>query len=80
MAAAPPIACGSPQLPSNGSVDFGNQSPPYVEGTIVTFQCGNGLFPNETMNTTCRDISGMGEWNPNPADLICRGAPGRLIK
>ena len=80
MAAAPPITCGPPSPPSNGSVDFGNQSPPYVEGTIVTFQCDNGLFPNDTMAATCTDMSGTGEWEPNPADLICRGAPGRLIK
>ena len=80
MAAAPPITCESPQPPSDGSVNFGNQSPPYVQGTTVTFQCDAGLFPNDTMAATCRDMSGRGEWEPNPANLICRGAPGRLIE
>ena len=76
MAAAPPIICGSPQPPSDGSVNFGNQSPPYVQGTTVTFQCDDGLFPNDTMTATCRDMSGMGEWDPNPVDLTCRERPG----
>ena len=80
MAAAPPITCESPQPPSNGSVNFGNQSPPYVQGTTVTFQCEDGLFPNDAMTATCNEMSGMGEWEPNPAYLVCRGSPGRLIK
>ena len=79
MAAAPPITCGPPQPPFDGSVDFGNQSPPYVQGTTVTFQCDNGLFPNDTMTATCRDMSGRGEWEPNPADLVCRIEPGDLL-
>ena len=80
MAEAPPIICGSPQPPSHGSVNLGNQSPPYVQETTVTFQCDDGLFPNDTMTATCTDMSGTGEWNPNPANLICRVVPGRLIK
>ena len=76
IAAALPITCESPQPPSNGSVDFGNQSPPYVQGTTVTFQCDDGLFPNDTIIATCTDMSGTGEWEPNPADLTCRKKPG----
>ena len=57
MVEAPPITCGPPQPPSNGSVNFGNQSPPYVEGTTVTIQCDDGLFPN-AMTATCTDKLG----------------------
>ena len=79
MAEAPPVTCGSPQPPSNGSVDFGNQTQLYVQGTAVTFQCDDGLFPNDKMITTCTDMLGRGEWDPNPADLICRKKPGIYI-
>ena len=79
MAAAPPTTCGLPPPPSNGSVGFGNQSPPYVQGTTIIFQCDDGLFPNDTMITTCRDMSGRGEWDPNPADLTCRKKPGIYV-
>ena len=80
MAEAPPIICGSPQPPVNGSVNFGNQSPPYyVQGTTVTFQCDDGLFPNDAMTATCTDMSGRGEWDTNPADLTCREKPGMFI-
>ena len=72
------IICGSPQPPSSGSVNFGNQSP-YVQGTTVNFQCDDGLFPNGTMTTTCRNMSGRGEWDTNPADLTCREKPGLFI-
>ena len=80
MTEAPRVICGPPQPPSNGSVNFGNQSAPYSEGATVTFQCDDGLFPNDTRNTTCTDMSGIGEWVPDPADLtICREAPGELL-
>ena len=80
MTEAPPsILCGFPPPPSNGSVNSGNQSPPYVEGTIVTFQCDDGLFPNDTMTATCRNLSGTGEWEPNPADVVCRIEPGDFL-
>ena len=73
---APPILCGPPLSPSNGSVNMGNQSPPYAEGTTVTFQCDDGLFPRGTVTATCTDMLGTGEWDPNPADLTCSEIPG----
>ena len=77
MTEAPTVTCGTPQSPSNGSVNIGNQSPPYAEGTTVTFQCDDGLFPNDTRNTTCTDMLGMGEWDPDPAYLDCGINPGQ---
>ena len=79
MTEAPPVTCGTPRPPSNGSVNLGNQSLPYA-GTTVTFQCNDGLFPNDARNTTCTDMSGMGEWVPDPADLDCRINPGKYCK
>ena len=78
MTEAPPVICGPPQPPSNGSVNIGNQPLPYyAEGTTFTFQCDDGLFPNDTRNTTCTDMSGLGEWDPDPADLDCEINPGK---
>ena len=31
------------------------------------------------MTATCTDMSGMGEWDPIPADLVCRTEPGDLL-
>ena len=73
MTEAPPVTCGTPQPPSNGRVSFGNQSPPYAEGTTVTFQCDDGLFPIDTRTTTCEQ---SGLWEPNPGNLTCRERPG----
>ena len=72
------VTCGTPQPPSNGSVKFGNQPLQYyAEGTTVTFQCDDGLFPNDVRSTTCTDMSGLGEWVPDPADLDCEITPGK---
>ena len=74
---ASPILCGLPQSPLNGSL--GSHSTTSPLGTIVTFQCDEGLLPNNTMTTTCRDVLETGEWEPNPADLVCRIEPGDLL-
>ena len=73
---APLVLCGLPQSPLNGSL--GSHLPTSPLGTTVTFQCDDGLFPNDTGNTTCTDMSGMGEWVPDPAELVCRKRPGEM--
>ena len=62
MTEAPPVICGPPQPPSNGSVNTGIQSlPHYAEGTTVTFQCDDGLFPNDTRSIACGERLGLVE-------------------
>ena len=74
---ASPILCGLPQSPLNGSLGRHSLTSPL--DTIVNFQCDDGLFPNDIMTATCRNLSGRGEWDPNPADLVCRIEPGDLL-
>ncbi len=53
--------------PRNGTI--GDHSVPAFTGTQVTFQCGNGLFPEGIMTTTCL---ATGEWDKNPGEIVCR--------
>ncbi len=69
MHAGPPMRC-TVQLdpPQNGTID--NHSVPAIPATQVTFQCDNGLFPEEIMTATCL---ATGEWDKNPGEIICGG-------
>ena len=42
----------------------------HVEGTSVIFGCPSGLVLVGSNTSTCME---NGEWNPNPANLSCKG-------
>ena len=66
------VDCGQPEFPSNGVVSAVSST---TEGATVTFQCEEGLFPLDSITSTC---SSTGQWTPNPADVQCN-IPGRYI-
>ncbi len=35
------------------------------------FQCDDGLLPSHPRTATCVNVSGIGQWVPNPANLLC---------
>ncbi len=74
---APPVMCPAPGAPSNGSVNASDQS--YIEGSKVTYQCNDGLFPMGVFITTCtRDRQNV-VWKPEiPSTVECRTAPGKI--
>ena len=70
------VDCGQPEFPSNGVVSAVSST---TEGATVTFQCEEGLFPSDTITSTC---SSTGLWTPNPADeeLECITSGMLLVK
>ena len=75
--AAPPVLCDPPLPPQNGSLVNSPTSDSPL-GTVIFFQCDNGLFPMNVLNATCTDKSGNGEWETDPADVVCRVEPGKI--
>ena len=76
---APPVMCPVPGAPSNGSVNASGQS--YTEGSEVTYQCNDGLFPVGLFIITCtRDRDEQnGTWKPEaPSTVECRTVPGKI--
>ncbi|XP_064402763.1 uncharacterized protein LOC135348470 [Halichondria panicea] len=71
----PPITCGSPAIPSRGSVDISGGTPPFSLGSQVIYRCNDGLFPPDVRTSTCTDVGGSGEWVENPGSLLCRERP-----
>ena len=59
------VDCGQPEFPSNGVVSAVSST---TEGATVTFQCEEGLFPSDTITSTC---SSTGLWTPNLVDVQC---------
>ena len=70
------VICGSPAIPSRGSVDVRVGTSPFSLGSEVTYRCDEGLFPPDVKTSTCTDVDGRGEWVENPESLVCRGRPG----
>ena len=60
-----------------GSVSTGSQS--YIEGSQVSYQCNDGLFPMGVLTTTCTREGQDGVWEPNPSAVLCRTVPGTVI-
>ena len=60
----PPVDCGSPVTPQNGSVANYTGT---TNGSAAFFSCNPGLVPIGRMRAVC---TGNG-WSPNPADLSC---------
>ena len=72
---APPMNCTEElSPPQNGSIS--DHSVPALPDTHVTFQCSDGLFPEGIMTVTCLST---GEWDRNPAEIVCRNNPSMLI-
>ena len=72
----PPVTCGSPAAPSNGSVDVDDGTPSFSLGSQVTYRCDEELFPPDVRTSTCTDVEGSGKWVKNPGSLLCRKTPG----
>ncbi len=72
----PPVTCGSPAAPSNGSVNVNGGASSFSQGSDITYRCDEGLFPPDVRTSTCTDVEGMGQWVKNPGSLVCRERPG----
>ncbi len=76
----PPVTCAVPRAPSIGSVSTSGQS--YTEGSEVTYQCNDGLFPMGVLSATCTRNTSDGQngvWEPDPGAVVCRISPGSVI-
>ena len=73
-------SCTVPVEPTNGTitatlvdgttVDYDSLNDPVLEGTVLTYQCDNGLTLFGSVNITCM---GDGEWSSDPDTNICSG-------
>lgn len=61
--------CEQPQPPINGILGDVSSS---LAGSIISFQCNEGLFPPGQLSATCSDL---GKWQPNPAKVNCTSEP-----
>ncbi len=75
---APPVMCPVPGAPSNGSVNASNDQA-IIEGSEVTYQCNDGLFPVGLFIVTCTRDGQNGVWKPeDPSTVECRTTPGEI--
>ncbi len=56
-----------------GSVSTSGQF--YTEGSQITYQCNDGLFPVGVLTANCTN----GVWEPGPSAVVCKTTPGKLI-
>ena len=71
----PPVDCGVPHVPGNGTIE-NIQSISTVGGVQIVFRCNSRYVPAGRMSAACMSpdgISADGTWTPNPADLVCIG-------
>ena len=69
--------CPVPGAPSNGIVNVSGES--YIEGSEVTYQCNDGLFPVGLFIVTCTRDGQNGVWKPeDPSTVECRTTPGEI--
>ena len=71
----PPVNCGMPRAPDNGIIE-NFQSISTVGGTQIVFRCDERFVPAGRMSATCVSpdgVSVVGNWTPEPADLVCNG-------
>ncbi len=74
----PPVTCGYPTAPSNGSVAVNGGTPPFSLDSEITYRCDDKLFPPDVRTSTCTDVEGRGEWVENPGSLVCRERPSKI--
>ncbi len=61
----------SATLVDGTTVDYGSLNDTVLEGTVLTYQCDNGLTLFESVNITC---TSDGEWSPvDPDSDECLG-------
>ena len=71
----PPVSCGMPRAPENGSIE-NIQGISTVGGAQIIFRCNPRYVPVGWMSATCVSPDGLsvlGTWTPDPADLMCNG-------
>ncbi|XP_064406987.1 CUB and sushi domain-containing protein 1-like [Halichondria panicea] len=69
------IECPPLEAPPNGRfIDYEYTNRTSLTGTVVTYHCDRGLFPNDIKSTTCRED---GTWSNIPPELTCREEPIR---
>ena len=71
----PPVNCGVPHVPGNGIIE-NMLSISTVGGAQIFFRCNPRYVPAGRMSATCLSpdgISVVGNWIPDPADLVCNG-------
>ncbi len=67
------LECPPLEAPPKGRLnEYPNRTS--LTGTVVTYQCDSGLFPNDTKSTTCRE---SGTWSNIPSELMCRDEPSK---
>ncbi|XP_064403403.1 uncharacterized protein LOC135348934 [Halichondria panicea] len=64
-----PVNCSLPSEPSNGTiVDYERLNETVLEGTVLTYQCDNGL--SLTGPNTMITCTNAGDWSTEPAEAI----------
>ncbi len=63
------VHCSLPVEPSNGAiVDYEILNDTVLEGTVLTYQCDNGLLLTGPNTITCTND---GVWSPEPETILC---------
>ncbi len=63
------VNCTLPGEPCNGViVDYERLNETVLEGTVLTYQCGNGLSLTGPNNITCTNA---GIWSTEPDTIMC---------
>ena len=67
------VNCGAPRLPVNSSV-LSVPSNGVRNGSEVTFQCNERLFPSNEITIVCTSEE---RWSPDPERIVCGEQPGQ---
>ncbi len=59
----------------NGIISYDPESPPYVIGTVATYNCNAGYFLNGTLlrNCTNDEPNERGVWSTSGSEPLCEG-------
>ncbi|XP_064406785.1 uncharacterized protein LOC135351641 isoform X2 [Halichondria panicea] len=68
------MLCDTPESTANGRlINYDNSSSNSLRlGTNVSYQCNDGLIPNEEKISTCSNVLGEAKWIPDPSQFVCR--------
>ncbi len=56
-------------------MDVSGGTPPFLQGSQVTYRCDVDFFPAGDMLSTCENVGGVGTWKPD-TNITCRDMPG----
>ena len=72
------MLCDTPESTANGRlINYDNSSSNSLRlGTNVSYQCNDGLIPNEEKISTCSNVLGEAKWIPDPSQFVCRKREG----